>query len=102
MGRWLRVLGKLVLGAVGVAATLALVGFFFERYAEMRDAKLFPPPGKLIDVGGRRLHLFCEGPVGGPTIVMVAGGGTPSVASYRAQAQIGRFARVCSYDRAGL
>lgn len=102
MGGWLRGLSRLALGLVGIVAMLALVGYLYERYAEARDTKLFPAPGKLVDVGGRRLHLFCEGPTGGPTTVMVAGGGTPSVASYRAQALIARFARVCSYDRAGL
>ena len=33
---------------------------------------------------------------------MVAGGGTPAVVSYPMQDRIAEFARVCSYDRAGL
>src|SRR5215212_9073374 len=32
------------------------------------------PPGKLVDVGGRNLHLYCTGK-GAPTIVLESGGG---------------------------
>jgi hypothetical protein len=41
----------------------------------------FPPPGRLVDVGGWRLHLNCTGEVMGsqPTIVLEAGLGDFSV-----------------------
>ena len=78
------------------------MGGVYELVAEQRDARLYPPPGRLINVGDWRLHLDCEGPSGGPTVVMLAGGGTPAVASYGLRDRIARFARVCSYDREGL
>jgi pimeloyl-ACP methyl ester carboxylesterase len=81
-------------------AALAAAGVVYERLSEARDAAHFPAPGRLVDVGGRRLHLLCKG--AGPTVVMVAGGGTPAVVSYVLQDKIAVFARVCSYDRAGL
>ena len=31
------------------------------------------PPGRLVDIGGRRLHVECKGPAGGPTVVFEAG-----------------------------
>jgi pimeloyl-ACP methyl ester carboxylesterase len=63
----------------------------------------FPAPGKLIDVGGWRLHLNCTGEdrVGQPTVILEAGLGDFSVEWSLVQSGVSRFARVCSYDRAG-
>ena len=61
----------------------------------------YSPPGKLVDVGGYRLHLNCTGK-SGPTIVLIAGGGDFSFDWGLVQPGVSRFARVCSYDRAGL
>lgn len=57
------------------------------------------PVGKMIDVGGRRLHLACSGQ-GGPTIVLVHGTGAFSFDWALVQPRI-TTNRVCSYDRAG-
>lgn len=63
----------------------------------------FPPPGKLIDVGGWRLHLNCTGEARAsqPTVILEAGSGDFSVEWSLVQPGVARFARVCSYDRAG-
>ena len=61
----------------------------------------YPPPGKLVDVGGYRLHLKCTGK-SAPTIVLIAGAGDFSFDWSLVQRDVTRFARVCSYDRAGL
>ena len=63
----------------------------------------FPPPGRLVDVGGWRLHLNCTGtPVGSkPTVILEAGLGDFSVEWSLVQPGVASFARVCSYDRAG-
>lgn len=37
-----------------------------------QDASIGPPPGRLIDVGGRKLHVHCTG-AGAPTVVIEAG-----------------------------
>ncbi len=62
-----------------------------------------PPPGKLVDVGGWRLHLNCTGKGEGktPTVVLEAGSGDFSIDWGLVQPEIARFARICSYDRAG-
>lgn len=61
------------------------------------------PPGRLIDLGGYRLHLYCTGASapGQPTIVLSAGGGDFFMDWSRVQAPLADSARVCSYDRPG-
>jgi pimeloyl-ACP methyl ester carboxylesterase len=100
----LKWIGRVLLGLLAVCVAALVVGATWQRVSETRDARRYPPPGRMVDVGGgRRLHLRCEGPAGaGPTVVMAAGGGTPSVVSYGLQDKIAAFARVCSYDRPGL
>lgn len=46
--------------------------------AQGMSAKQHEPPGRLIDVGGRKLHLHCTG-TGSPTIVLMAGGSAFSI-----------------------
>jgi pimeloyl-ACP methyl ester carboxylesterase len=62
-----------------------------------------PPPGQLIDLGGWRLHLNCQGKATAsqPTVVLEAGAGDFSVDWSLVQPAVAGFARVCSYDRAG-
>jgi pimeloyl-ACP methyl ester carboxylesterase len=59
-----------------------------------------PPLGKLVDVGGRRLHLHCTGS-GSPTVVIEAGASSFAVDFALVQPEVATRARVCSYDRAG-
>ncbi|MFL5579569.1 MAG: alpha/beta fold hydrolase [Gemmatimonadaceae bacterium] len=63
----------------------------------------YPPPGRLVDVGGWRLHLNCVGESrpARPTVILEAGLGDFSVEWSLVQPGVARFARVCSYDRAG-
>ena len=63
----------------------------------------FPPPGKLIDVAGWRLHLYCTGEARAsqPTVIPEPGLGDFSVEWSLVQPGVAKFARVCSYDRAG-
>ncbi|WP_372781831.1 alpha/beta fold hydrolase [Phenylobacterium sp.] len=98
----LKLLGRILLGLLTLCLAALAVGAVWQKVSEARDARRYPPPGRMVDVRGRRLHLRCEGSGRGPTVVMVAGGGTPSVVSYGLQDRIAAFARVCSYDRPGL
>ena len=58
---------------------LALVGYVYEPIAEAADAKAYPPPGQMVDVGGYRLHINCTGE-GRPTVVIESGWGDSSAA----------------------
>lgn len=61
----------------------------------------YPPPGRLVDVAGRKLHLYCTGS-GSPTVILMAGGGAYSIDWALVQPKVAAATRVCSYDRAGL
>ena len=67
---------------------------------ESLDARAYPPPGQLIDVGGHRLHLYCTGS-GSPTVVLEPGGGASSSDFGWITPAVARDTRVCVYDRAG-
>jgi pimeloyl-ACP methyl ester carboxylesterase len=59
-----------------------------------------PPLGRLLDVGGRRLHLHCTGG-GSPTVVIEAGASSFAIDFALVQPDVSKTTRVCSYDRAG-
>ena len=61
----------------------------------------YPPTGKLVDIGGYRLHIHTTGK-GAPTVILIAGAGDFSFDWGLVQPEVSRFARVASYDRAGL
>ena len=57
--------------------------------------------GKLIDIGGHRLHIHCEGK-GSPTVVFDSGIGGFSLEWSKIQKNLVKNnLKVCSYDRAG-
>lgn len=58
------------------------------------------PPGRLVDIGGRRMHLYCIGR-GAPTIVIDTGLGGTSLEWEAVMHRLGGPSRVCVYDRAG-
>ena len=89
-----------VLTETSIILVLAVCGLIHERAAEVRDLRLHPPPGKLIDLGGYCLHLYCTGH-GGPTVLLEHGLDGSYLDWRKVQPEIARFARVCSYDRAG-
>src|SRR5580704_10719760 len=58
------------------------------------------PLGKLVNLGGHRLHLNCTGK-GGPTVVVENGLGDFSFDWVLVQSRVSHFTRICTYDRAG-
>lgn len=92
---------RVVISVVILCCTGLLAGYCYENYAAGREAERFPPSGRLVDVGGRSLHLLCKGDAAGPTVVIEPGAGEPSMLWWSVQDQIAMFARVCTYDRAG-
>jgi len=86
---------------VAILLGLMAVGGVAEAICEARDRVRFPPPGQMVDIGGRRLHILCKGVSAGPTVVIEQGAGGPSILWWPIQDKIAGFARVCTYDRAG-
>jgi pimeloyl-ACP methyl ester carboxylesterase len=58
------------------------------------------PLGRMVDLGGRRLHLNCTGS-GSPAVIIENGGGSFSVEWALVQPEIAKQTRICTYDRAG-
>ena len=57
---------------------------------------------QLMPVRGHSLFLKCEGTATGPTVVLLAGAGGTTKVWDKVQPRVASFAKVCSYDRAGL
>ena len=65
---------------VGVVATAAAAGAVYEAIASTGDTA-YPMVGRMVDVGGYRLHLDCRGD-GTPTVVLDSGLGKSSLDWY--------------------
>ena len=99
--RLLRGIGRTLAALAGLIVVLGLAGASYEAIAAAGDARRYPAPGQLVDVGGYRLHIQCVG-TGSPTVVLDAGLGGSSLDWSIVQPELGRTTRVCAYDRAGM
>lgn len=82
-----------------VISSVVLTAVFFFHQASPPQA--YRPPGRMIDIGGRKLHLNCEGK-GSPTVILISGGGGFSIDWALVQPKVAESTRICSCDRAGL
>lgn len=96
---WIWVM-KIGLGLICLIAVLLLSGTAYQFISTKIDENAYPPPGKMIDVGGYRLHINCSGE-GGPTVIFDAGAGCNSMEWSLVQPAVSKFTSTCSYDRAG-
>jgi pimeloyl-ACP methyl ester carboxylesterase len=80
---------------------IVAAGAVFQFSMTLWESHLYRVPGKLVDIGGLRLHINCAG-VGSPTVIMEAGPNDSSIIWQLVQPEISKFTRVCSYDRAGF
>jgi pimeloyl-ACP methyl ester carboxylesterase len=83
-------------------AILLIAGTIYQSVGAAVDARRFPPPGRLVDTGGFRLHLHEAGAGEGPVVVLEAGIAASSLSWSMVHPEVARFARVVRYDRAGL
>lgn len=99
MKKWI---GRIALGLVGLVVLIAITGAVYEAVGRRNAARDYPVPGKLVDIGGRRIQLDCRG-TGSPTVVFEAGldmGG--SMSWYGVHDSIAKTTRACAYSRAGI
>jgi len=97
MMKWVaRILGSIVAFIVIVI----FAGCAYQSIAESNEARAYPPPGNLIDVGGYKLHLYCIGE-GAPTVILDAAFPAQVSNWIWVQSQIAKTTRVCAYDRVG-
>ena len=101
--RWLFPNRKtLLVTLAGLLVLIPAAGLIYETYSEALAVREFAPPGMLVDIGGRRLHLLCIGR-GDPTVLFEASGwGVSSLSSAMVRERVSARARVCSYDRMGM
>jgi len=92
---------RILVGLCGLILVSALTGATYQWLATRKDLAATPPPGRLVDIGGHRLHLWCTGD-GAPVVILDTGLGGSSVGWGFVQPDVARFTRVCSYDRAGM
>ncbi len=97
--RWLKRLG---LGLVGLVILALCFGASWEAWSRYRFTADFPARGRMVDIGGRRLHLDCRG-TGTPVVVLESGlDATGSLAWSAVHDKIAATTRTCAYDRAGI
>lgn len=94
---WLR---RVALAGAAGLVLLAVAGAAWQAIATRRIERQHPPPGRLVDVGGHRLHVHVRG-AGSPTVVIDAGLSGASFDWETVAGGIASFAQVCTYDRAG-
>ncbi|MBK7870396.1 MAG: alpha/beta hydrolase [Saprospiraceae bacterium] len=88
---------------VFILVLLLLICFSKNVSSQQADsvyAHLPKPPGRLVDIGGRSMHLYCTG-CGSPTVILESGLGDNSLVWSKLMPKIAAFTRVCAYDRAG-
>ena len=96
LGGGLRILSAGVI----VLMILLAIGYSYQRQTTAADFQQFPAPGQLVDVGGYRMHIYCQGE-GNPTVIVDSGLGDFSLSWSQVQPEVARFSRICTYDRAG-
>lgn len=88
-----------LIAAIVAAVVAAILAAGTRAKARLREAN--PPSGRLVDIGGYRLHIDCRGD-GTPAIVLMPGTGDISVSWLTVRDAVAGFTRACVYDRAGM
>lgn len=99
MTRWIR---RIAFGIAGVVLLVIIIGAGYEAAGRRRAAHDFPPPGRLVDIGGRRMQIDCRGS-GSPTVIFESGLDMEGSLSWSVvHDSIARSTRACAYSRAGI
>lgn len=85
---------------VVVVCGAAFVGMRYQEQASKADRKKCPSMGRMIDVGGYKLHML-DSQSGQYTVVLDGAIGDTTLDWCLTQPEIAKHARVVSYDRAG-
>jgi pimeloyl-ACP methyl ester carboxylesterase len=92
---------RALLVTVLAIVSIAMLGASYQAAATWMDARRYPPPGQLVDVGGYQVHIYCVGQ-GSPAVILDAANmGTVSNWAW-IQPELAKDTRTCAYDRADL
>jgi len=95
---WAAVVGWSALGIAALAAVGSLRHLV--HMAKVRSAN--PPPGRMVNVGGYRIHVLAEGPSDGrPSVVWMPGGHAAGFAFHHLHRELRGEARSVLVDRPG-
>jgi pimeloyl-ACP methyl ester carboxylesterase len=93
---------RISLGAVALIALVVAGGSIYELMGRRQAAREFPPPGKFVDIGGRKMQLDCRGS-GNPTVIFESGLDISGSLSWSTvHDEIAKITRACAYSRAGM
>lgn len=93
----MRVLTRAALAVAAAGAASSI----YQQVSEAGDKRRFPPPGRLVNVGGRRMHILAMGS-GSPPVVIIPALGSNVLEWLRVLRAAMAETTVCAYDRAGL
>jgi pimeloyl-ACP methyl ester carboxylesterase len=86
---------------VGLLFVLGAAGAIYQAMGTAADLRRFPPPGRMVDIGGCRLHLVESGG-DGPPVIFESGISATCLSWAQVRSEVASFARVYAYDRAWL
>jgi pimeloyl-ACP methyl ester carboxylesterase len=94
---------RLILGTLAVLFVAAIGGgAAYEAWSRHVVKQRFPPHGRMVDIGDRRLQIDCRG-TGTPIVVFESGlDANGALSWYKVQDQVATFTRACAYSRAGI
>jgi pimeloyl-ACP methyl ester carboxylesterase len=78
-----------------------LAGAIYQALGAAADRRRFPPPGRMVDIGGTRLHLIDKG-ASGPAVIFESGISATCLNWTQVREDVQEFAPACTYDRAWL
>ena len=88
-----------------VFSFLILIALFYcsltKAQTSFVDTNNYKPIGRLVDIGGYKLHLNCSGK-GNITVILISGASNFSFDWILVQNKLSASTRVCSYDRPSL
>lgn len=99
--RWARRVRAVSYTLSGLAALLGVAGGIAVWRIESA-VRTHPPMGKLVDVGGYRMHLLAEGEANGsPTVLWIGGAHSQGLAFYPHHKRLRQQSRSILFDRPG-
>lgn len=96
-----KLLSRLIAALLLVVLVAMVSGAAYNALSIRHYRHLAGIPGKLYDVDGYSMHLYCTGE-GSPTVVLDSGLGDDFTGWAKVQPVLSGVTRVCSYDRAGF
>ncbi|WP_374363264.1 alpha/beta fold hydrolase [Pseudoduganella danionis] len=77
------------------------MSLFANAVAAPSNSAAFAKPHQLVDIGGRKINLYCTGQ-GATTVIFDGPAGDAGWTWFKVQPEVAKHTRACIYDRAGF